>query len=274
MKRLITIFVAAITLYLSVSYWFFPGSYYPKFVLEKISYPVYGFFKVINDSINNTKNFYGDLKLWIYSRDQLIDKAKHFDSLQAELDNTKIKLATLQKHFEGIKTFTNFVYPSAFLNVNVPVYGMPSDFYESALIIGAPENITIIKDSPVITTKGLVGRVIESSKRILKVLLVTDSASKVPVKILSSQENAIAVGNDANMILLEHLQSQEVFAENYKSLPKQGDVVLTSGVGGIYPPDVPVGVVFKVTDSSILVKPLVDFNGLDVVAVLYEKLGL
>lgn len=264
----------AVALYLSVGYWFFPNSHYPKFILEKISYPIYSVFKRINDGVSNTKDFCVDLQLWIHSRKQLMNKLKQADFLQAELQATKIKLATLHQHFDGLKAMANFTYPPAFLHVSVPVYGMPSGFYESTLIIGAPENIAIQKDSPVITAKGLVGRVIESSNRILKVLLVTDTDSKVPVKILSSQENAIAVGNGSNLMVLEYLQSQEIFTENYKPLPKQGDLVLTSGVGGVYPPDIPVGIVFRVTDNSILVKPLVEFKGLNVVAILYEKLGL
>jgi rod shape-determining protein MreC len=273
-KRLITIFIAAVTLYLSVGYWFFPNSHYPKFVLEKISFPIYSIFKKVNDGLDTTKDFCVDLKLWLSSKEQLIKQVKNSDLLEDELQITKIKLATLQQHFDGLKAQANFVCSKEFLQVSVPVYGMPVGFYESTLVIGAPLNINVAKNSPVVTSKGLVGRVIESSNRILKVLLVTDADSKIPVKVLSSKENAIAVGNGNNLISLEHLQSQEVFTENYKQQPKQGDVILTSGVGGIYPPDIPVGIVWKVTDSSIIVKPLVEFNSLNVVAVLYEKLGL
>ena len=266
--------MTAATLYLSVGYWFFSNSPYPRFVLEKLTFPVYKVFGILNSGTIEVKNFCTDWQLWLNSKKKLVKKIKNLENLEEALQQNKIKIVTLQQQLDGLKPLTNFSCSDLFLNVTVPVYGSAKSFYESALIAGAPEKIDILKDNPVLTDKGLVGRVIESSKRILKILLITDTESKVPVKILTSQENAIAVGNGANLLVLEHLQSQENFIDNYKILPKQGDVVVTSGIGGVYPPNIPVGIIVKADDDSILVKPFVEFSKLNFVAILYEKSAL
>lgn len=274
MKRLIIFLVTAATLYLSVGYWFFPNSPYPRVVLEKLTYPVYRVFGVLNSGTIKAENFFTDLQLWLLSKKKLVEQIKTIESLEEELQQNKIKIITLQQQLDGLKNLTNFSCPDLFLNVIVPVFGTPKNFYESVLVAGVPAQIDILKDNPVLTDKGLVGRVMESSKRILKILLITDTVSKVPVKILTSQENAIAVGNGSGLLILEHLQSQENFIDNYKILPKQGDVVVTSGIGGVYPPNIPVGIILKADDHSILVKPFVEFSKLNFVAILYEKPAL
>ncbi len=274
MKRLIILLVTAATLYLSVGYWFFPNSPYPRIVLEKLTYPVYRVFGVVNYGTVEVKNFFTNWQLWLVSKKKLVKQIKNLETIEEELQQNKIKIITLQQQLDGLKNFTNFSCPDLFLNVTVPVYGSAKNFYESVLVAGAPAQIDILKDNPVLADKGLVGRVMESSKRILKILLITDTESKVPVKILTSQENAIAVGNGSNLLILEHLQSQENYIDNYKVLPKQGDVVVTSGIGGVYPPNIPVGIILKADDDSTLVKPFVEFSKLNFVAILYEKSAL
>jgi rod shape-determining protein MreC len=129
------------------------------------------------------------------------------------------------------------------------------------------------KDDIAVSEKGLVGRVVEASSRILRIMLITDMASRVPIKILETGENAIAVGNGTSIMSLEHLQSREMITNSYKRPTEVGDILVTSGVGGIFPPDIMVGIVTAIKDEEISVKPFVSFHTLEIVRILYDHLA-
>jgi rod shape-determining protein MreC len=102
-------------------------------------------------------------------------------------------------------------------------------------------------------------------------MLITDMVSRVPVKILETGENAVAVGSGASVMTLEHLQSREMITNSYKRPPEVGDVLVTSGIGGIFPPDLPVGTVLSIKDDEITIKPFVVFHKLEIVTILYDQ---
>lgn len=192
------------------------------------------------------------------------------EMLENELQQVKLELNTSQKIINQLQTLTNFDFPKKFNHVSVRVYGCPVGFYDAQLITSTTKNAPIYKDNVAVAAKGLVGRVIESSNRILRIMLITDIASRVPVKILDTGENAIVVGNGTQTMSLEYLQSNELLKNNYKRPPKEGDVLVTSGVGGIFPPDIMVGSITTIKDEVIMVKPFVTFQTLDVVSILYD----
>jgi rod shape-determining protein MreC len=104
---------------------------------------------------------------------------------------------------------------------------------------------------PVRSADGLVGRVIESGRWASRVLLVADSASNVPVRLVRDGTPAIATGHGDGTIDLKTL---EVGRNPFR----RGDVLVTSGVGGVYPPDIPVAVVVAVDGDRTVAKPLAD----------------
>ena len=98
---------------------------------------------------------------------------------------------------------------------------------------------------------GLIGRVIETGRWASRVLLVTDGASNVPVRLVRDGTPAIATGHGDGTIDLKTL---EVGRNPFR----RGDVLVTSGVGGVYPPDIPVAVVVRVEGDRTVAKPLAD----------------
>ncbi len=99
--------------------------------------------------------------------------------------------------------------------------------------------------------EGLIGRVVETGRYASRVLLITDGANTVPVQLLRSGIPALATGRGDGTVELKTLEvGQNPF--------KRGDVVVTSGVGGIYPPGVPVARVLTATDERTIAEPLAD----------------
>ncbi|HEX8263429.1 MAG TPA: rod shape-determining protein MreC [Allosphingosinicella sp.] len=121
---------------------------------------------------------------------------------------------------------------------------------------------------PVRSADGLVGRVIEAGRWASRVLLVADSASNVPVRLVRDGTAAIATGHGDGTIDLKTL-------EVGKNPFRRGDVLVTSGVGGVYPPDIPVAVVVSVQGDRTVAKPLADPSNVEYAMVLdiYQPLA-
>jgi rod shape-determining protein MreC len=104
---------------------------------------------------------------------------------------------------------------------------------------------------PVRSPKGLIGRVVDAGSLASRVLLVSDRASIVPSRILRSGLPVISQGRGDGTVDLRPL---EVGRNPFK----RGDIVITSGTGGLYPPLVPIARVVRLDDDGAIALPLAD----------------
>jgi len=101
---------------------------------------------------------------------------------------------------------------------------------------------------PVRDADGLVGRVLEAGPNSARVLLLSDAESIVPVRRTRDGLPAIAAGRGDGLL--------EVRAANLADGSFHvGDVLVTSGTGGIYPPNIPVARIAQRTRDSVLARP-------------------
>ena len=113
---------------------------------------------------------------------------------------------------------------------------------------------------PVRAADGLIGRVLETGRWASRVLLVSDGASSVPVRSLRDDTPALAVGRGDGSI---ELRTLEVGSNPFR----RGDVLVTSGVGGIFPPNVPVATVIRIEGDSAIARPIADPSRVDMAIV-------
>ena len=104
---------------------------------------------------------------------------------------------------------------------------------------------------PVRAPEGLIGRIIETGRWAARVLLVTDGASHVPVRLVRDGTPAMATGRGDSTIDIKPL-------EVGKNPFRPGDIFMTSGVGGIYAPGIPVAMVVKVDRDTTIARPIAD----------------
>lgn len=117
--------------------------------------------------------------------------------------------------------------------------------------LSAGSSSGIAAGQPVRAPDGLVGRVIETGRWASRVLLITDGASNVPVRLLRDNTPAIAAGRGDGSIELRTLEvGQNPF--------RPGDVLVTSGTGGIFPPNIPVAMVVRLDGDTAVARPLAD----------------
>jgi rod shape-determining protein MreC len=141
----------------------------------------------------------------------------------------------------------------------------PSPFLHF-IIINRGSNDGILRGMPVVTNQGLIGRVDAVIADAARVQLITDAASSVNVRLQNAETEASLVGSVTGDVNLE-LIPQDIDVQ-------PGDLVLTSGLGGGYPPDLIIGQVINVRSRDFdlfqqaTVQPVVDFNRLELVLVI------
>jgi rod shape-determining protein MreC len=141
----------------------------------------------------------------------------------------------------------------------------PSPFLQY-VIINRGSDSGLRRGMPVVTQQGLVGRIAAVTAGAARVQLITDAASSVNVRLEPSQAQAMLLGAVTGDISLDMIpQSAAV---------QIGDLVLTSGLGGNFPPDLVIGQVSNVRSREndlfqrASVQPAVDFNQLEIVLVI------
>jgi len=104
---------------------------------------------------------------------------------------------------------------------------------------------------PVRAPDGLIGRVVDAGTMASRVLLISDRANIVPARILRNGMAAISTGRGDGTVDLRPL---EVGRNPFR----RGDIVVTSGTGGLYPPLVPIARVVRLDDDGAIAVPLAD----------------
>ncbi len=141
----------------------------------------------------------------------------------------------------------------------------PSPFLHY-VIINRGSNDGIERGMPVVTNEGLAGRIDAVIADAARVQLITDSTSSVNVHLKNANTDAMLVGSVTGDVSLD-LISQDANVES-------GDLILTSGLGGGFPPDLIVGQVVNVRKlpaelfQQSTVQPAVDFTRLQIVLVI------
>lgn len=112
------------------------------------------------------------------------------------------------------------------------------------------------RGQPVREAAGLIGQVVETGPNSARVLLIVDPESIVPVRRVRDGLPAIASGRGDGLI---DIRSASVAALTFQP----GDAFVTSGTGGIFPPDVPVGRVIHTTGDIAVAQPAANPDALD-----------
>lgn len=128
----------------------------------------------------------------------------------------------------------------------------------ATLSAGARDRVAI--GQPVRTPDGLVGRIVAVGRTTARVLLVTDAGNVVPVKRVGDGRPALATGRGDGGIDIRALEAG--------TNPFQiGDSFVTSGAGGLYPPDVPFARAGLRNRELVVARPLADPRRLDLAIV-------
>jgi len=126
------------------------------------------------------------------------------------------------------------------------------DAFSRRLVLDKGQQNGVIAGQPVIDASGVVGQVTRVYPLSSEVTLVTDRRSTIPVEIRRTGERSVAFGGSPDgTIELRYLRTSADVRE--------GDLLVTSGLDGLFPPGLPVGTVRSIeAGSSAFVRVLVE----------------
>ena len=213
--------------------------------------------KIIN-SIFFTKDFFlsnlpnlDKLKLSFLSKEELLIENKFLKEKIEKGNLFKLKSDKLGIENDILRKELSLLPPVLENYVFVKVTADTQTHYNKTIIINAGKNMDIQKGDAALTSKGLIGSVVDVYEKYSRVLLITDINSKIPVRVGKNNKKAIISGNNTNRIDLLYLKENITFEDE--------DLAYTSGDGGYFNPGIPIGRIKK-ENNSIYIEPLNDLH--------------
>lgn len=222
-----------------------------------------------------------DAQSWFSTRVQAVEDfltvPRDVTILQEENSNLKNEISQLQAEILILKqqvSETEILY--ALLDfartrpenkyIAASVIGRDPSPFLNYVIIDHGSDDGIFKGMPVVTQQGLVGRIDAVTATAARVQLINDPNSIVNVRLENAKIDAAVNGSVSGDLTLEMV--------NLDANLKEGDLVVTSGLGGMYPADILIGQVLSPSkqDNSLFlqasIQPVVDFSNLRAVLVI------
>lgn len=222
-----------------------------------------------------------DVQTWLSRRVQAVEDfltvPRDVTVLQQENSDLKNEISQLQAEILVLKqqvSETEILY--ALLDfartrpenkyIAASVIGRDPSPFLNYVIIDHGSDDGIFKGMPVVTQQGLVGRVDAVMATAARVQLITDPNSAVNVRLENADIDAQVNGTISGDLTLEMV--------NLDVTLEQGDLVLTSGLGGSFPADILLGQVLSIIrdENSLFqqatIQPVVDFSNLRAVLVI------
>lgn len=228
-------------------------------VIVEITTP---FQKLANATINTTRNTWFKYFELINARKENIRLKEQIISLKTENYRDQELLAThrrLQKLLQFAETTDQAVMAAQVIGRD------PSGLFQS-VIINKGKTSGLSVNMPVVNEDGIVGRIVSVSNNYSKVLLLIDQNSAVDCIIQRSRDTGIVKGLTSDTCIMDYvLKTSDIRVE---------DIIITSGIGGIFPKGVPVGKVTDIKDPSdeffreVKIKPFVDFSKLEEILII------
>ncbi len=163
------------------------------------------------------------------------------EELRTQNENLRVRVAELEEarlENERLRALLDIAQQNELESVGARVIGRTSNSWEGVITIDRGSSHGITNGMPVVGPDGLLGQIVEVSAGSAKVRLITDQRSGVAAMVQTSRATGIARGTiDGGMTLDFVSRETSVTA---------GDVVITSGLGGVYPKGLVIGEVTRV----------------------------
>ena len=188
------------------------------------------------------------------------DENEKLKQKNAELDRLRIKLRFAETENALLSEMLNYSAPKNIEFITAKVISGIGDGFAHSIIVYVPDTIGIHVGQIAIHKQQVIGRVDLINGSYVRILLISDISSKIPVIIARNRERAILSGNNTSVLnLLYTVPSADI---------RVGDQVVTSGVGGIFPSDLLIGYVTKVKDRVIEVQPAFPIEKIEYIQIL------
>ncbi|MDR2667249.1 MAG: rod shape-determining protein MreC [Holosporales bacterium] len=190
------------------------------------------------------------------------------ERLRFELDKFKIKTVMsswAERELEELRELANLRYKSDLFKNMEKILGFDNSIYDSFMLISATHDCT--KDGAVvISSDGLVGIIFDVCTELGRVLPITNQRMSIPVKSQNGEHLIISGTGNNSMI------SKEVMTNSVSNF-EIGEILVTSGAGGVFEKNIPVARITQIDAAKIEVvaQPLAEIAGLSFVWVVNPR---
>jgi rod shape-determining protein MreC len=200
---------------------------------------------------------------------ELIGVAEENNRLLARLVETSQKISALeevQRENERLHAVLGFELSPEYQLLPASVIAVQGQGRPVAVTINRGSQDTVHVDMPVINQQGLVGRVQSVTTHFATIQLLTDPTSRV----------AVRVGDSREMGIVKYLTDGGMVLSNFPidGTINVGDLIISSGLGGVYPPGMKVGIVDYVDRPAeaafcdVRLHPVVNFQSIEEVFIM------
>ncbi len=193
------------------------------------------------------------------------------EALRTQNTELRARVSTLEEaRLENVrlKKLSGFTQASANKTVGARVIGRPTNQWEGVITIDRGSADGIAAGMPVVGAQGLLGQTVGVTRNAARVRLITDPNSGVASMVQSTRAEGIVHGSLDGKLTLDFVSSETTV--------RAGDVVISSGMGGVYPKGLIVGEITRVRNApsalyqDIEVTPAGKLTGLEEVLVLID----
>lgn len=185
------------------------------------------------------------------------NRALRAENKQMMMLQNKVRALEVENQLLG--RLLNYVPPADATFISAKIIAESGDNFTHMLLVYIGDEV-VKKGQIVLSDESVIGRIDEVGEHYARVVLVTDINSKIPVVVERTRARAILSGNNTVMPQLMFLRSVADVQE--------GDVIVTSGVGGMFPAGLPIGFVNSVRNGEITVETIADIGRIEYVRIV------
>lgn len=209
-----------------------------------------------------------------YQYFSLVSAAKENKDLRGALARerqTNRQLKEVQNANSRYRRLLGFQKATDYHLIAATVIGKDPSPWFKTIVIDKGQSRGVKKGMPVVVPEGVVGHVVEASSHYSKVLLIIDQNSAVDALVQRTRARGIIEGGSEGTFVFKYvLRKDDV---------RIGDIIVSSGLGGIYPKGLYIGRATEVVKQkagvfqNVTVTPFVDFERLEEVLITLSQPG-
>jgi rod shape-determining protein MreC len=213
---------------------------------------------------SDTQQTLADWTEGIETLEDLEQENAYLRDLNGQLQIENQMLADLKEENDRLRAMLSYIERSLFDLVPAEVVARDARSFVQYLTVGRGRDSGILPNMPVLAPEGVLGKTVNVLDDHTQVLLITDPSCKVSARVEGTRVLGVVSGSRDAAAGEENLLKLEFVSREADIQP--GMKVQTSGLGGVYPPGIPIGTVrsFKVNpmNGEALIEPAVQVPGI------------
>lgn len=194
---------------------------------------------------------------------QLILAKKENEKLKSELlklQNYYITSLGIHQENKELRNALNFIKSKTENYKIARIIGISNKIFDNKILIDSGLNRGIKEGQIVTGDRAVIGRVAEVFNDKSRILLLTDSNSRIPIIASRTRNRGIVSGNNSGLMEILYLPKNHQI--------NLGDKIFTSSDGDVIPPGLLVGIVKRIDKNSVYVAPIENIGSLNIVSII------